>query len=294
MSERYHITAVAWGKYTDKLAAISDKAAKLMQEYVLRYGFNVDDRMIEYAYSLATKYGEAAGELACAMYDDMVSYWNSSEYRKTLNKQVLEEDDELQKLRDLKYAEMAPTATYEETAIAIRGTAKTSPTDIPSTVGRLVKQTAADTTLQNAARDGAEFAWIPGGNETCAFCMILASRGWQNISKRTLRNGHAEHIHANCNCQYAVSRRGGEEYSDIYDPEEYLAFYEGVEDYIDGPVNWRSRMNAMRRDIYAQNKDMINAQKRAAYKRKQQLDATDGKLPAKEAESPLWQDEYKA
>ena len=45
--------------------------------------------------------------------------------------------------------------------------------------------------LKNALRDGAEFAWVPNG-DTCAFCMTLASRGWQRASKRAIKNGHAE------------------------------------------------------------------------------------------------------
>ena len=77
------------------------------------------------------------------------------------------------------------------------------PALLQSAVSRLVKPAGADTTLKNAIRDGAEFAWIPHG-DTCAFCLMLASRGWQKAGKRTLKNGHAEHIHANCDCEYAV------------------------------------------------------------------------------------------
>ena len=45
------------------------KAADLMTQYVIANGINDADKLIEYAYALATKYGEAAAALACQMYD---------------------------------------------------------------------------------------------------------------------------------------------------------------------------------------------------------------------------------
>ncbi|MCD7838053.1 MAG: hypothetical protein LUG65_04000, partial [Clostridiales bacterium] len=95
---------------------------------------------------------------------------------------------------------------------------------VPSTVGRLVKQVGADTTLKNAQRDGAQFAWVPHG-DSCAFCLMLASRGWQYMSKKALRNSHAEHIHANCDCQYAV-RFDGKSTVEGYDPDKYRKIYD--------------------------------------------------------------------
>ena len=53
-----------------------------------------------------------------------------------------------------------------------------SPPQMQRGVSRLVKRAGADTTLKNAQRDGAEFAWVPHG-DSCAFCLTLASRGWQ-------------------------------------------------------------------------------------------------------------------
>lgn len=50
---------------------------------------------------------------------------------------------------------------------------------------------------------------------------MLASNGWQKASKNLLKKGHAQHIHANCDCEFAV--RFSREF-DVsgYDPEEYL------------------------------------------------------------------------
>lgn len=106
----------------------------------------------------------------------------------------------------------------------------------------MTKQVGADTTLKNALRDGAQFAWIPSG-DTCAFCITLASRGWQNVSKKTLRNGHAEHIHAHCDCQYAV-RFDKNSNVEGYDPDKYLDMYYSAEG-----KNPKEKINSLRRTL---------------------------------------------
>ena len=90
--------------------------------------------------------------------------------------------------------------------------------------------------------------------DSCAFCITLASRGWQRASKKALKNGHAEHIHAHCDCEYAV-RFGRESSVKGYDPDEYWQRYQAA----------GGDINAMRRENYAANREKINAQKRAAW-----------------------------
>ena len=125
--------------------------------------------------------------------------------------------------------------------------------NLPSGVSRLVKRAGADTSLRNAARDGAEWAWVPHG-DTCPFCITLASNGWQNASDKVLKGGHAQHVHANCDCEFAI-RFDHRTTVAGYDPEKYLAQYNAA----------GGDINAMRRIDYAARKDAINAQKRAAY-----------------------------
>ena len=89
--------------------------------------------------------------------------------------------------------------------------------------GRLVKRTAADTMLQNAKRDGAEWAWIPQST-ACSFCVTLASKGWQPASEAVLQGKHAKHIYNNCRCEFAVRFDG---ISDVegYDPDALYDMY---------------------------------------------------------------------
>lgn len=233
------VTDKAWQSYIKKLSAINRKAAKIMQDWISVNGLDYPEELISYAYGIVDKYGEAAGALACEMYDTLARAQG----------------------KILPDAVPAEPATYSEVARAVIGTKKVRPGQVPDTVARLVKQTAADTTLQNAKRDGAQFAWIPHG-DTCSFCITLASRGWQYMSKNALKNGHAEHIHANCDCEYGV-RFDGKSNVAGYDPDKYLEQYNIAEG-----TNPQDKINSMRREQYAKDADKINARRRELYAEK--------------------------
>lgn len=224
------LTQAAWDDYISRLSQLNQKAGQLMREYMDGHPEADTDALIRYAYALVTKYGEGSAELACQMYDALAEAQGVT----------------------LPAAEPAPTATYGEVTGMVKAT-QDSPANLQSGVSRMVKQAGADTTAHNAIRDGAEWAWVLHG-DACPFCRMLASNGWQRASKNLLKKGHAQHIHANCDCEFAV--RFSREF-DVsgYDPEEYLRQYRDA----------GSDVNAMRRIDYAARKDAINAQKRAAY-----------------------------
>ena len=217
--------------YHARLSKLNEKAGQLMQEYVAAHGIEDGPALIAYANALVTKYGEGSAELACQMYDALAEASKAN----------------------VPAAEPAATAEYGEVARMVNATKRQNPANLPNGVRRLVKRAGADTTLHNAIRDGAEWAWVPHG-DTCPFCIMLASNGWQKASAKLLKGGHAEHIHANCDCEFAVRFDGSTTVAG-YDPEKYLRQYRAA----------GSDVNAMRRIDYAARKDAINAQKRAAY-----------------------------
>lgn len=250
------ITSNSWKNYIGILRRLSDRASNEMlakiseQDGLLESGAisleEYRDALIDYGYALATKYGEGAGAVACEMYDAI---------------------SELQGA-NVPPAIPADTATIDETAKAVVGTLKTgNPTIVSQATGRLVKMVGVDTMMQNALRDGAEWAWIPMG-DTCAFCLTLASRGWQKASKNAIKNGHAEHIHANCDCTYAV-RHSKNLDVEGYDPQKYRDMYYNA----DGNTP-EERINAMRREFYNENKEIINEQKRSAYAKRMERNSS--------------------
>lgn len=241
-----------WVKYKNLLAKISDEAAKEFRDAVFnvngRFGGvglgQIDrDELIQFAYALVTKYSEASTEAACIFYD------------------------ELAELSGAVVPPAVPAETANISTVAKAVNFSDNEDLVSSALGRLIKQASQDTTLQNALRDGAEFAWIPAG-DTCAFCITLASRGWQRASKDAIKNGHAEHIHANCDCAYCVRFN---EYTNVegYDPDKYLDMYNSTSG---TPTQ---KINAMRRKAYAENKEEINAQKRSAYEKRKELNSSE-------------------
>ena len=258
------ITEKAWDKYIKRLRNINDAAASAMAkqlDMVDLAGIAPLQRsaLIQYAYNLTQKYGEAAGALSCEMYDALAE------------------------LSGKKFAAAMPAATptYQEVAKAVNGTIKTgNPTIVSQAVGRLTKLVGVDSMMQNAIRDGAEWAWIPRG-ETCAFCIMLASNGWQRASKKAIKDGHAEHVHPDCDCTYAVRF---DDSTDVqgYDPDAYYDMYVHQTGIAKGILNEMrdegysfgsqdARLNAMRRQFYRQNREKINQQKRDAYARAKAL-----------------------
>ena len=62
------VSRKAWNKYIADLRKISDKAADEAEKYIKTHSIMSPaemQRLIEYAYALATKYGEAADERLC-------------------------------------------------------------------------------------------------------------------------------------------------------------------------------------------------------------------------------------
>lgn len=250
------ITSKAWKNYIGIQRRLSDRAATEMLAMLTKLNTQYEEgaitleeyqnTAIDYAYALATRYGEGAGSAACELYDAIAELQGAN----------------------VPPAVPAETATVSEAAKAVVGTMKTGNDNIvASSVGRMVKLTGVDTIQKNALRDGAEWAWIPMG-DTCAFCLTLASRGWQRASKNAIKGGHAEHVHANCDCTYAIRFKPDIDVEG-YDPKKYLDMYYDA----DGSTP-QERINAMRREFYKENKETINAQKRSAYAKRMEMNSS--------------------
>ena len=235
------LSQASWKNYIELQRKTNERAVDLAVAYLKNHPtatLEEVDAFITYAYAIATKYGEASAELACEMYDAMAAASGVT----------------------LPAAEPAATATYGEIARTVQGEMlrTENPNAIGAAVGRLVKAAGEDTTLKNAIRDGAQFAWVPSG-DTCAFCMTLASNGWRYASKDALEGGHAEHIHNNCDCSYAI-RFDSRTKIKGYDPDYYRAMYDNAE----GSTS-REKINSMRRAQYAANPEKYREQNRTNY-----------------------------
>lgn len=279
-----YISTKDWKAYIDKLRALNNEAAQKIIRYVQVHGFADTEALIRYCYAVVEKYGTGSAALSAAMYDATALMQGAA----------------------VPAAELASVASYGEVAKTVNGVLKTSLNvdELAGAVSRLVKKAGCDTTLQNAVRDshsnevystgrrkygkkantGAQFAWVPMG-DTCAFCLALASNGWQYQTRQGAA-AHAEHIHSNCDCTYAV-RFGNDGGIEGYDPDAIADQiwndvveqgatngYKDLDSFYHGAFN-SDVINAVRRQNYARNKEEINEQKRSAYEKRQELNSSE-------------------
>lgn len=240
-----------WNKYIAALRKINDKAVTELTKFTLEHGgyANIDrQKLIDYVYGLTMKYGEASAAVSAEMYDSIALAQGAM----------------------VPAAIPAETAEYSEVAKTVNGIIKNTGSEsvLNQSVGLLVKDAGQKTTIQNARRDGAEIAFYASG-DTCAYCIALAGQGWKKASRSQLdSDGQPAHLHANCDCTYAVRFNDSLRY-DGYDPSKYARMYYDADTPMAHPSS-KDRINAMRREFYKENKDRINEQKREAYARRQE------------------------
>lgn len=237
------ISEKAWADYITKITNLKGRARLNFLNYIEKHGIDDVNAVTDYAYALATKYGEGTAATAAEFYDAVA----------------------LAQGADVPEAILADTATKGETEYAVKKALDSSGINAAAdAVEALTKQAGEDTIWQNAKRDGAEMAWIPAGGGTCPFCLIVASNGWRHASEKTMRGQHATHIHAHCRCAFAV-RFDGKSGVAGYNPEKLKRIYDSAP----GKTSLE-KANYLRRENYEKNKDEINARKRELYKLKTQ------------------------
>lgn len=233
----------AWDRYARRQAAQRKAAHDAM------YDFAIDNAetalLLREGVRLARKHGRSAAALAATFYD-RVARDEGADVPKAAMTVVANAG---------RMANIVEGARPKLEAGDAEGFAKAC----ADAVANDVKRSATATIKNNARRDNAEYAWIPQGSETCAFCITLASNGWTPARRATAMGDHAEHIHPNCECEFAV-RFDSEGGVAGYDPSVYEEIYDGTEG-----RNSQDKINAIRREQYAVNKDKINAQHRERY-----------------------------
>lgn len=87
-------------------------------------------------------------------------------------------------------------------------------------VDEYVKQQGRDTIIESSYRRKVTYARVPTGSETCAFCLMLASRGYVYTAKSSA--GWLRKFHHDCDCQIVPNVGATPE---GYDPDALSAFY---------------------------------------------------------------------
>lgn len=246
------VSRKSWDAYTRRLTAQRNEARDVAYSWVMRNVDGVSDEVMRRCRRMMVEasihHGRATAALAAVWFDQLAAAENAN-----VVKAVPVNDPVKLRARRMGIAQNAALPKL------LAGDKEGFARAIASAVAADVKRQASNTVMLNAQKNGAEFAWIPGGGETCAFCIAVASNGWQPASRATALGGHADHIHDNCECEFAIRFDRDTQYAG-YDAQKYADIY--------GDADGRSsqdKINAIRRDLYAENKETINAQHRERY-----------------------------
>lgn len=122
---------------------------------------------------------------------------------------------------------------------------------LASRVSTWVKYAGRDTVARNINRDPARPRWarVPRGAKTCAFCAMLASRGWVYTTKKAA--GAEQRFHHHCDCQIVPEWDRKKAHVAGYDPdamyERYQQAREAVEKDGGDPNDEATLLGRMRR-----------------------------------------------
>lgn len=165
------------------------------------------DALLEFLPALALAYGEAAAAVAAEWFDELRAAAGIPTFRPTVA------------------PPFEPAAVAATTSWAVGGLfdqALDTQGLLSVAIDRWVKQPSRDTVVFNAGKSNARWARVPSGATTCAFCLMLASRGFVYRSEETA-DGHK--YHGKCDC-VAVPDWSDSPQLEGYDPDRLYRVYE--------------------------------------------------------------------
>lgn len=201
------------------LAALSDRAREDLRRFWSFLDLSQPERVrtaVEaYLPLLTDRYGAAAASVAADYFDDLADAAGVA-------------------VR----ARAAETVAGDAVRYQVRRTAAHLWTPTPEqmlaalgpVVDRYVKAPARQTIVDSSARARARWARVPTGAETCAFCLVMASRGFVYTSEA--KAGKGDTFHGDCDCQI-VPDWSPHPVLEGYDPEALYAQYAEARDVAD-------------------------------------------------------------
>jgi hypothetical protein len=164
------------------------------------------EAVLDFVPKLVSVYGDVAGAAALQWYEELRAKASRKlpEYTPTISPGVPEED--------IRSVVRAHAGAFWE------GDPWGALEAVKKGVDTWVKYSGRDTIARNVKLDPAKprFARVPSG-KTCAFCSMLASRGWVYHSEETA--GAVSKFHAHCDCQIVPSWEHKDAHVRGFDPD---------------------------------------------------------------------------
>lgn len=116
--------------------------------------------------------------------------------------------------------------------------------DAQQFIADMISASARLTTQRNIRIDPTKPRWarVPRGSKTCAFCLMLASRGFVYLSEDSA--GMQMQYHEDCDCDIVPS--WGSQVLKGYDPDKYLAMYQAAADAAGTGADYRTVLRQLR------------------------------------------------
>lgn len=260
--------------YSKSLNVISEHARKKLADALAEVDYLEDAETVMAAVTAIMQQAcRASTNVAAALAAD---FYNGLRIRFGLSDEYAAE---AQSLRDPNATSGAVRAFVDDFAYG-----QTVDVFVEKCVGRIdyeTRRAANECVSYNAKNDPARPRWarVPTGSETCQWCIMLASRGFDYLSEES-----ASHTHANCDCRIVPSWDRKNPSVQGYDPDKYYDMYRHPENY---PELAEAR-NARRRELRAERRndeqargeepDESNAAQRSAMTKRQKLEADAKKV----------------
>jgi len=169
------------------------------------------DELLEFVPQLVREYGDVAATVAAEWYEQVrftaVGAYNATTVNATNVEQVQ---------RGVRYAAGRLFTDNPGSMLAL----------VAGGVQRYVLASQRGTVARNVQQDPSKprFARVPTGAKTCAWCAMLASRGFVYLNRSTA--GVSDHYHSDCNCQAVAEWDADQHYITGYDPDAMYAKYQ--------------------------------------------------------------------
>ncbi len=255
-----------YAAYRENLDKQVNQAIRLLRSYLAGLDFTNNREVAikqatSFARDLIELYGDAAAYISAVFYEEMANRAGI-----TVGAQLEELDEDV----------ITRAATKAANSLAAGSSLEAYQRQLEAIVKRFILQQANETSMNNALasqKTGVKYARVPTGNETCAFCLMLASRGFVYATKESA--GEMNHFHEHCDC-LIISDFGEDAALEGYDESEYLKLWESHQVYDEsGNVDWVGTLNSIRREQYPDIKDARNARRRALYAQKKAQEAQE-------------------
>ncbi|NKY08936.1 hypothetical protein [Cellulomonas hominis] len=230
----------------ERLGAASSQVVALARQDLTDFFASLDlnrpeavrDALVDFVPALVGEYGDAAAAIAADWYEELRATQVGGRFT----------------------ALAAPGAAGAEVAGSVRWAAGSlfgeDPTQALTLLGGAIQRhilyAGRATVRRNVARDAAHprYARVPSGSHTCAFCTMLASRGFvyhdEKLAQHRGLGQHQDKFHDNCDCLVVVEFDADAHHIAGYDPDAMYAMYESAADEVGDRTNTEAILATMR------------------------------------------------